>query len=119
LNSIKIFFIILIVIIAIVLIIKSTIDGALVQKKLKSVYIKILLNQLQLIILTASFNFDWPSNVEGFFNSTRTTSEVTTQIFSIDCFLDQRENGSSSNFIKLYYQKMIMLALFPILLTIG
>lgn len=106
--------------IIIVLIIKSTLDGALVRKNLQSVYMKILMNHLQLILLTASFNFDWPDDVTKFYDNTRPASQVSSQILSFDCFLDQRSsNGSSKNVIELFYQKMIMYAILPFLLVFA
>ena len=43
---------------------------------------------------------------------------MSTQILSFDWFLDQRNNGGT-NIIKLYYQKMIMYAFIPIIMTIS
>ena len=68
----------------IMLIIRSTLQGALQKKKIQSVYMKIMLNHLQLIILTASFDLDWPQKVSRFFESTEPVAHVSQQVISFD-----------------------------------
>jgi hypothetical protein len=77
------------------------------------------MNHLQLIYLTASFDFDWPDNVESFFETSEPVAQVSQQVLSFDCFLDQRSDSGDSNVIRLFYQKMIMYALLPLLLAAG
>ena len=48
-------------IIGIVYLVWSTLVGAKDVRNVTSIYIKIMVNHLQLILLTASFNFKWPS----------------------------------------------------------
>ena len=105
-------------IIVIVIIIRSTLAGAIQRKNIQSVYIKILMNHLQLLTLTASFKLKWPSNVDDLLNSSKPAAQVSTQILSFDWFLDQRENGGS-NFIRLYYQKMLMYAVLPLVMALA
>lgn len=78
-----------------------------------------MMNHLQLILLTASFDFDWPSQVQDLFDTTEPAAQVSSQILSVDCFLDTRSSNTDSNPIRLFYQKMIIYALLPILLTVG
>ena len=92
--------------------IRSTISNTLQAKNIQSVYIRILMNHLQLLVITASFNFKWPSNVNQFFDSSKQVAQVTTQFLSFDWLLDQRISGKS-NLIRLDYQKMIMYSLLP------
>ena len=47
-----------------VLMIRSTLAGASQLKNVQSVYYKILMNHIQLIMLTASFNMNWPAMVQ-------------------------------------------------------
>ena len=51
------------VLVGIVIMVKTTLASALQKKNIQSVYIKILMNHLQLIVLTASFDFEWPQTV--------------------------------------------------------
>ena len=62
----------------IVLMIRSTLAGASQLKNVQSVYYKILLNHMQLIMLTASFNLNWPEMVQEFFDSAEPAAEATT-----------------------------------------
>ena len=116
-NVIRLLLIFIAIIIGIVFIVRSTLSGALEKKNVQSVYIKLLMNHLQLLVLTASFDLRWPDNVSSFFNSSESVAQVTTQFISFDWFLDQRSNGGS-NIIQLYYQKMIMYAALPLLMAI-
>ena len=77
------------------------------------------MNHLQLIILTASFDFNWPERVEKFFETTEPVAKVSSQILSFDCFLDQRSDSGDSQSMRLFYQKMIMYALLPLILALG
>ena len=118
-NAIKLFLIFVVVLICLVGIIKSTLNGALQKKNIQSVYMKILMNHIQLIYLTSSFEFDWPDNVAQIFKTSEPVAQVSQQILSFDWFLDQRSDSNDSNTIRLFYQKMIMYALLPLLLAIG
>ena len=118
-NATQLFLILLTVIIGIVVIIRSTLNGALQMKNLQSVYIKILMNHLQLIFLTASFDFDWPKRVQKYFETTEPVANGPSQLLSFDWFIDQRSDSSDSNTIRLFYQKLIMYALLPIILWVG
>lgn len=103
-----------------VIMIRSTLAGALQRKNVQSVYIKILMNHLQLITLTASFDFDWPERVLKIFDTTKPVAEVSTQFLSFDCFLDQRNSGDTDgNLVRLYYQKMTMYGALPLFLGLG
>ena len=116
-NIVKLFLVSVGAIIGIVLIVRSTLAGALQKKNVQSVYIKLLMNHLQLLTLTSSFDLRWPDSVSSFFSSSNEVAQVTTQFLSFDWFLDQRNSGGS-NIIRLYYQKMIMYALIPLIMAI-
>ena len=124
-NIIRLILILIAVIVAIVVIIRSTLASASQRKNVQSVYIKLLMNHLQLLILTSSFEFDWPSRVVKLFETSEPVARVSTQVMSFDWFLDQRSENddgstqSDGNLIRLYYQKMIMYALLPLVLALG
>jgi hypothetical protein len=42
------------------------------------------MNHLQLIVLTASFDFDWPERVLKLFETTEPVAEVSSQVLSFD-----------------------------------
>ena len=72
--------------------IKSTFSGAKDKNNVTSIYIKILMNHVQLIVLTASFNFDWPDKVKDLFDAAKPVASASTQVLSIDCFLASKVN---------------------------
>lgn len=45
-------------------------------------------NHIHLIFLTASFDLNWPSLIQNFFDSTEPVANVGDRIISIDCFMD-------------------------------
>lgn len=59
-NSIRIIAIMIVAIGLIVFMVRSTLAGAMDQTNVTSIYTKIIMNHLQLIMLTASFKFKWP-----------------------------------------------------------
>mmetsp|Transcript_32875 Transcript_32875/g.37654 ORF Transcript_32875/g.37654 Transcript_32875/m.37654 type:complete len:200 (-) Transcript_32875:14-613(-) len=117
-NIIRLLLVFIAVVVGVVFMIRSTLAGALQRKNVQSIYIKILMNHLQLLVLTSSFNFKWPDKVIELFDSLKPVAQVSTQILSFDCFLDSRSSsGGSSNVIRLYYQKMIMYAALPLVMA--
>lgn len=56
-NIVIFIVVVVIVVVALVMMVRSTLAGALEKKNAVSIYIKILMNHLQLILLVSSFNF--------------------------------------------------------------
>lgn len=120
-NSMRIAAILIAVIGVIVLMIRSTLAGASQLKNVQSVYYKILLNHLQLIMLTASFNLNWPEMVQEFFDSAEPAAEATTQIFSFDCFMDTREENeeNADSLYRIHFQKLGLISVIPFLVVLA
>lgn len=55
-----------------------------------SVFNKILMNHMQMLLITASFDLDWPEEVNDIFELAAPIKEVTNAIVSFDCFMDTR-----------------------------
>lgn len=70
-NVVRITGILILAIILVVFMIRSTLAGAKDQNNVTSIYTKILMNHIQLIMLTASFDFQWPALLVKFFNSSK------------------------------------------------
>ena len=70
-NGIRLIAIMILIIVLITLMVRSTLGGTLEKRNVTSIYLKIILNHFQLILLTASFNFKWPASVKKFFSSTK------------------------------------------------
>lgn len=62
------------------------------KNSLLSVYFKILANHLQLVLLTLSFELDWPDQVQILFDITQPVVDVASRVISLDCLL---ESGKS------------------------
>ncbi len=62
----------------VIFMVRSTLKGAVEERNITSVYTKILMNHVQLITLTASFDFDWPAMVMAFFSSAEPVSQAST-----------------------------------------
>ena len=117
-NVIRLIFITIGYLVWLVIMVKSTLSGALNKKDIQSVYIKILVNHFQLLTITASFDFRWSPQIIDMLDTAEPVSDVSTHIFSFDCFLDGRSTDDDTSSMRTYYQKMIIYALLPILLAL-
>jgi len=77
-NSFRLLGIGVLAILAVIYLVRSTLNGANEEKNITSIYLKILTNHFQLILLTASFDFYWPPAVEEFFSFSEPVSEVSS-----------------------------------------
>ncbi|CDW90149.1 UNKNOWN [Stylonychia lemnae] len=118
-------------VIIVVLLIKSTLNGALVKRNVMSIFQKIFMNHLQLIMMTASFNYNWPAKVVEFFSSSQPVAQAQTQVLSVDCFINKGLGQSQISNEEITYQsfgsgitssllylKLLMFAVLPFLLAI-
>eukprot|EP00347_Sterkiella_histriomuscorum_P010863 403374635 len=77
-NIVRLIFIIIALILLIILLIRSTLQGALNKRNITNIFMKILLNHFQLIMLTASFDFEWSQQTQEFFTGSK---QVATFMF--------------------------------------
>ena len=87
-NILLLLLIILVAGALLVILIRATLQSMKHQHYLSSVYFKILANHLQLVLLTLSFNLDWPNQVKMMFEVTQPVVDVASRVISLDCFLD-------------------------------
>ena len=80
--------------VGVVLFVKFTISSALSQRSPFSIYLKVLINHLQLVFLTSSFDLSWPDQVNAFYEQTRPVASVGDQILSLDCLLAHSSKNS-------------------------
>ena len=64
-----------------------TMSSMMKQKSNVSVFLKILTNHLQLIVLTLNFDLDWPGSVNAVNETAKPLADVSSRIISFDCFL--------------------------------
>ncbi|CAG9309797.1 unnamed protein product [Blepharisma stoltei] len=112
-NTFRIFGILVALVALCAIMVKSTRNSAFKPKSLTSVYIKIFMNYLQLVMLVSTFNLNWPSQVIAIFSVQNNAGSVSEQFFSFDCFL---QAGGSPD--QVYYNKLIFMSLLPILVAI-
>jgi hypothetical protein len=72
-----------------------------------AIHLKIFMNYLQMVVVAASLNLNWPEFVSIFLNGQDTAGSVSEQLFSFDCLL--QKVGVSS----VYFTKMEGNALLP------
>jgi len=101
--------------IALVLIVATAIRSAYQSSSYFSIYIKILLNYLQLVMLTSSFNLNWPTYMLHLVEAQQTVGNVSDQVFSIDCFF---ENNSPEDQATAVRSKIVILSFLPMLMCL-
>jgi hypothetical protein len=118
-----IFFLMIGVLVAMV---KGTIAGA-VKENTHSVLVKILMNHLQMLIITAGFDMRWPKLVTDLFDVALPIKELTGSITAFDCWMDYRDPKSidpysfttDPDFLPVIYQKMLVMTCLPIFIGAG
>ena len=94
--------------------VKAALASAFSPKSLHSIYIKIFTNYLQLVFIITQFDLEWPLYVTEFFNAQRSTSSISDQLFSFDCFIHLE---TSADVVNVYYTKLIIITALPIVIT--
>jgi predicted outer membrane repeat protein len=89
------------------LIVVLALRGATRPRSELALYTKIFMNYLQMIVVAASLNLNWPSFVSVFLSGQETAGSVTEQLFSYDCIMQEM------SMTRLYYTKVIAYALMP------
>ncbi|CDW74850.1 UNKNOWN [Stylonychia lemnae] len=119
-NILRLLAIFIGVVFLIVFMVRSTLNGAKDSNNVTSIYIKILLNHFQLLLITSSFDFSWSQEILQFFGVTSQVGEVSTQVFSIDCFINSNNQDyeKSSDSKRIYFFRLIIIAVFPLVLTV-
>jgi len=100
------------VIIVLIVTIRTAIVAARKPRSYYAIYIKILLNYLQLVMLTSSFQMRWPSYMEELFNIQRSAGNATEQVFAIDCFF----SGTTDSQATSVRMKLVAMALAPFII---
>ena len=97
------------VLIALVVIIRTAINAARRSRSYYSIYIKIMLNYLQLVMLTSTFQMKWPGYMKQLFSIQNSAGNITEQIFAVDCFF----SGSTESQANAVRMKLVGMALAP------
>jgi hypothetical protein len=73
-----------------------------------AIYLKILLNYAQMVIIAASMNLKWPSYVTSFLTAQLMVGNAAEQLFSMDCLIQKFYTE------KLFYSKLIITSILPL-----
>lgn len=95
-----------------VLLIFSSIRSATRPKSQLSIYMKVLMNYLQLVIACTSVNLNYPRELLDLSLAQRRVGNVDNQIFAIDCFFDDPDSIASIQ------KKLIVIAVAPVLVAV-
>ena len=120
-NILFLILILLVAILVIILLIRTTLQSMKNSRSIVSVYFKILDTHFQLIILTISFELEWPAQVQTFYDITQPVANVASRVISLDCFLG---TGKLSLYlgdqeIKNIYVYLLVYLLLPIIVISG
>lgn len=87
-------------------------------KKGLSVYLKVLLNYLQMISIIQSLELKWPFYVRNFLNVYSNIGGVSNQILSVDCLLQHYNIQTESIYIQTVLTLIIPFAIFCVSMII-
>ena len=80
---------------------------------------RMMINHVQLMLIISSLKLSWPSDIDSMLSSTSSISNISTQLISFDCFIDQRNtDGTGSNAIPLLYSRLIIAVTLPVIIII-
>ena len=79
-----------IAVIVLVFAVRAVLKSSIKEENVQSVFAKILLNHVQMISITASFDMDWPESVKYIFAFAAPVKDLTDAIVQFDCFMDLR-----------------------------
>ncbi|TNV88144.1 hypothetical protein FGO68_gene4654 [Halteria grandinella] len=106
-------------IVSLVIIVRQNLRAVNQEKNYLPVFFRIMLNHIQILSLTASFDLEWPQELQTFFKSIQPLSDASSQLLSIDCFLNTKWGKPILHGQRLFAARSIILALMPIILIAG
>ena len=79
-----------------------------------NVLTKVLINHIQLMAITISFNFDWPGSIKNLFAGFQPIMDISSELIPIDCLIEKSRNTDASNqSFPAYYVSVILTAATP------
>jgi predicted outer membrane repeat protein len=96
------------------LIVWTAVKSAMRPQSLIAVYLKIFMNYLQMVVVSAALNLNWPTFAKTFLSGQQMAGGVAEQLFSVDCLL----NGQSISSGSLFFTKVKLYAGLPLVLFV-
>ena len=107
--------IILIALCGIALVVAFAIRGATRPRSLMAIYFKIFLNYLQMVVVAASLNLNWPSFAKTFLSGQEMAGGMADQLFSFECLL---KGVTITEQTGMFTSKLLIGAMLPLALAI-
>jgi len=92
-----------------VLVVFISLRGAMKPRSELAIYLKILLNYVQMVMVASSLNIRWPTYVERFLRGQQTVGNAADQLLSVDCLLKQFSS------MKAFYTNLALYVTLPAL----
>jgi hypothetical protein len=111
---------ILLIILALAFIVYSLII-AQAKSRYLHVYLRQLIDHVQMVLLIATYNFNWPDKLMSFFDFSRPVSQPWSELLRIDCLISTeflQTSGSLGPSFRLFYLKLVFLAALPLLFAL-
>lgn len=91
-----------------VFIVATSIKSGSSRQALHSVYLKVLMNYFQLVMLMGSFNLSWPTLMKKMLDIQDSAGSFSEHMFTTDCLEDNFDENEA------FYQKLLLLSASPI-----
>lgn len=76
-----------------VFIIRAAINASIDKTSYASTYMRILMNHLHMLLITAYFHFNWSYHIKKFYTTIKPIAQATSFGFSFDCLYNDIEHG--------------------------
>ena len=101
----------LLALVLVALIVWTAVKSAMRPQSLIAVYVKIFMNYLQMVVVSAALNLNWPTFAKTFLSGQQMAGGVAEQLFSVDCLVQDKHASGS-----LFFTKVKMYAGLPLVL---
>jgi hypothetical protein len=95
----------------------SSLHTAYESAAVYSIYLKIFVNYLQLVLLTTQLSLEWPSFVNELFSIQNSAGTLSDQFLNVDCYLGDSSNDDA--YKDLYFDKLKVIALIPVIFSLA
>ncbi|TNV87911.1 hypothetical protein FGO68_gene12525 [Halteria grandinella] len=97
-----------------IILITSNLNSPLKEKNYLPVFLRILLNHLQILTLSGTFDLNWPDQLLSFYRNIQPFGEASSQILSIDCLLNTQNAQQLLGISRVFLVRVTILAFLPI-----
>ena len=99
----------------IAIMVRSSMDSAIKPKASHSIYIKIFMNYVQLVILSERFELEWPEEILEMREAHESVGSASDHVISFDCYFGGAGKDAG---VDIYFDKLILAAVLPLALML-